>query len=348
MNPAPPAGRGCHARSWLSSGWGRGALRCALGKGNGGAQPLGPLGEVLHEVVPLAVEVTARAREAPRAAHARVAAGGKDPLPEGDLRGERLAGDGGDVREGHRRAGEVAHVVDAHRAGGEPGDAQQAPVGAERKALGAPPTCGIDPVMLNPSGASATTISEPWSAANPRSPCGENTTAEVQAWSSREKRVLSSGAPAARVGRHAEGPRPSPGVDGDPAGAARGVEEPETAAPSRPFEGPMKALALGLSLALTCHAAAAPAQPVPIVSPLPPLTTVAWHCAQACAYIERCVGRHDRECRSICESDLRVTRRAARYAMCARALSCAAIRRSMAMDSGPLGECFTLARRAEP
>src|SRR6185436_18131487 len=80
------------------------------------AEALAPVGEVPHDVIALAVEVAARAREVARAAHPRVAAAIKDALALEHLLGERLLRDRRYLGERRRRLGEIRDVIHAHRA----------------------------------------------------------------------------------------------------------------------------------------------------------------------------------------------------------------------------------------
>lgn len=64
--------------------------------------------------------------------------------------------------------------------------------------------------------------------------------------------------------------------------------------------------------------------------------------AKTCDALDDVNGSCTRSCRSDFGSDPEA---AARYAACLESLSCADIQRGMSMDYGPIGECFTRARR---
>ncbi|MBK8691777.1 MAG: hypothetical protein IPN17_05590 [Deltaproteobacteria bacterium] len=100
-------------------------------------------------------------------------------------------------------------------------------------------------------------------------------------------------------------------------------------------------------IAVLLVAVALPTLPaVAQVSPTaPPRRTVAIQCERACHRIEACLGRPDRDCRSACVEGMGVWQHAASYASCSERLTCVQIQRSMSMNSGPLGECFTRAAR---
>ena len=70
-------------------------------------------------------------------------------------------------------------------------------------------------------------------------------------------------------------------------------------------------------------------------------------CEEACSRLATCT-REDASCRTDCESHLASGGRSALYADCLRDLSCEDIQRSMSMNEGPAGRCYSDASRGLP
>jgi hypothetical protein len=105
---------------------------------------------------------------------------------------------------------------------------------------------------------------------------------------------------------------------------------PVGTAPSRPAPTP-------LVIASVPTAPTGTVAPAPERDAAPPPSA----CEAACTHIDACVGRSDPSCRSECLA----LGSGASYASCATALSCDDIKRSMQMNEGPLGRCYSASAR---
>ncbi len=103
--------------------------------------------------------------------------------------------------------------------------------------------------------------------------------------------------------------------------------------------------AVTLLVAACASTASAPRPNVARPTPSSPVhlhpTVAPTACQRSCARVETCSQSADPACVNDCEENLARRGADARYEACVAALSCESIARSMSMNMGPLGGCYT-------